>query len=126
MKKIICVLFVCVILLVGCGEKFQNVTEGTYTLENSENAVLKPKVTFNNIDQSFTFMYDPFSSYLSFGKFTVEDSIITARTEDDKYIYRFEILDEKTIAFLEKRSSELDYAASADVYIVDGSKFILS
>ncbi len=77
-------------------------------------------------DRTFTFVYDPLSSYSNYGHYTIENDILTAITDDGRYQFCFEILDEETLIFLAAMSSDVTPTDERLVEPVkDGSVFQL-
>lgn len=56
-------------------------------------------VTLNPDDGSFTFIQSPISSYLGYGKYSVEDNYLVLRTDDGTYTYKFEIIGEGYLSY---------------------------
>lgn len=61
-----------------------------------------------NDDYTFTFTYDPYSSYLSYGKFAINDNKVVCETMDGLYKYVFDIVDDYNITFNEAESSTIE------------------
>ncbi len=75
-----------------------------------------PTVTLHRTDKTFTFSYDPLSSYLSVGTYALNDDVLTLRTDDGLYTYVF-YYDNDTLAFVPDASSPLpadSFAAGID------------
>ena len=116
MKKctsFIVVLF-CIVMLMACSKSDMSVTiitSGNYHMELSQeqqnNEKIAPVITINIDDKSFLFSYDVLSSYFTIGTYEINDNILTATTNDDKYHYTFEIIDENTLCFVEQESSKI-------------------
>ncbi|MBQ9983051.1 MAG: hypothetical protein IJP29_00520 [Lachnospiraceae bacterium] len=84
--------------------------EGTYymSLSGEDSAMLAPCLTIDKHKQ-FTFTYDYSSSYLSMGFYSIKDGIMTARTSDGLYEYRFEVREDGTLAFIQEGSADISY-----------------
>lgn len=95
------------VMLTSCNSNndINTVKNGTYVLEvEGTEAVVSPSVTISNKD--ITFSYDMLSSYLPVGVYTIEDDVLTMRTNDGKYKYVFQ-LDGESLVFQEDESSEV-------------------
>lgn len=83
-----------------------------YIPEGENQAPIPAVVTLNTMDQSFTLEHDPSSSYHIQGKYVQEEKdgkkVLNCRTEDGKYIYRFEVPDENSLVFMEEGSNPLN------------------
>ena len=58
-------------------------------------------------DGEFSFGYDPFSSYLIFGKYDFVSDCVKAVTNDGKYHYQFTRIGDGLLRFDAEESSEL-------------------
>jgi len=58
-------------------------------------------------DNVFTFTFDPLSSYLNYGHYTIQDDRLIAITDDGRHQYCFQILNQYTLRFLQSQSSEV-------------------
>lgn len=58
-------------------------------------------------DGTFSFGYDPLSSYLSYGTYEIKDQLVIAETMDGKYHYTFQILINEQLMFLPEQSSKI-------------------
>ncbi|MEY8319663.1 hypothetical protein AAK894_01125 [Lachnospiraceae bacterium 46-61] len=110
MKKYI--LFI-ILLLMACNKSNDNeVNTGTYIMElekekyDSDKKIL-PTISVDTNKKEFTFSYDMLSSYFTIGTYEINDNILTATTNDDKYHYTFEIIDKNTLCFMEEESSKI-------------------
>lgn len=130
MKKF--VIFLLIILGIifsfcSCDKAVYGLSEGVYKAKQENDDVLTPYVTFDMQNSTFTFSYDPLSSYLSVGKYEIKNGKVTAKTDDGKYTYIFEIIDNDTIAFVEKGSSDIKMTVEDEKSsVVDGTEFIFS
>jgi len=78
-------------------------------------------ITFDLHKNRFTLVCDPLSSYLNTG--TIElDGKITATTDDGKYTYIFEVVDNDTIRFVQNGSSDIASRLEGDP-LADGTEF---
>lgn len=110
----------------ACAAKSPSLTGGTYTMaaegESAEEAAFSPSVCFDVNSDTFTFGYNPLSSYLSMGSITVSGGKVTAKTDDGLYTYVFELVDEDTVRFLADGSSET-VGADGNTAVPDGAEF---
>lgn len=98
-------------------------SSGTYSARQEESAI-PPSITLDFSDNTFTFTYDVLSSYLPYGSFERDGSTITAETSDGEYTYIFEVMDNETIAFVQKGSSDVN-DVSGETAVADGMEFML-
>lgn len=80
-----------------------------YVMDIDDEIIFKPSLFLDKKNKTFTFSYDPLSSYLSYGHYEEADNIIYCLTDDLKYNYVFEIIDEQTLSFKEEESSPLNF-----------------
>ena len=84
----------------------QTVWTGTeYRMTDAESGKTVPTLTLNRTDNSFSFTFDPLSSYLSYGTYERANGKIICKTDDGQYTYVFNITDEATLVFDKKSSS---------------------
>lgn len=113
MKKDVVFLLLCMIyVLSGCkGDTNSSIVSGNYVMELSqeqkENEKIAPIVIIDAEQNSFLFSYDALSSYLSIGTYEINGTVLTATTQDEKYHYVFDIVDENTLSFVEQESSKI-------------------
>lgn len=102
-----------------------------YKMRTSEKGTSKkngrydPNITIYS-DRTFDFSYNPMSSYSPHGTYKVENNVLTAVTDDRKYTYVFETVDENVIKFVQNGSS--DISAIDERYAIpieDGAEFEL-
>lgn len=131
MKKFIST-FVCVILLMfalcSCSNKpIYGLSEGCYMLNITSDTYPSPSIDFDLENNTFTFKYDPLSSYFTHGTFRITNGKVIAKTDDGKYTYIFEITDNDTITFIQNGSSEIKTTNTPDSFrvpkVIDGSEF---
>lgn len=83
-----------------------NVWRGTeYRMTDAGSGKLVPTLTLNRTDNSFSFTFDPLSSYLSYGIYEQKDGKIICKTDDGQFRYVFKVTDEATLVFDKKSSS---------------------
>lgn len=76
-------------------------------------------------ESSFSFSYDPFSSYLAFGWYGIKDDILTAKTGDGLYEYHFSVSEDGELTFLEEESSKVISSHTVGIVpVTDGARFI--
>ena len=110
------------ILLSGCGNEKNPISAGTYTMQQTPGKAFAPAVTLNLHDNSFSFTYDPLLSYFPNGTFTVSDGKVRAVTDDGKFTYLFEIVDNTTLRFVQNGSAQT-ITASGELAVHDGATF---
>ena len=103
----------------------QAVWTGTeYRMTNAESGKTVPTLTLNRKDNSFSFSFDPLSSYLSYGTYEQVNGKIVCKTDDGQYKYVFNITDEATLVFDKKASSSVKVTDSKIANeIKDGAVF---
>ena len=74
--------------------------------DSAEGSLGIPALTLQS-GHEFQFSYDMLSSYLPYGMYTIKGHILTAITYDGRYQYRFEIINEDTLRFLQDGSSDV-------------------
>ncbi len=117
--------FVLLTALCGCkGDTVYGLSTGSYVLQDTD-VPLKPTVSFNTKDKTFTFSYDALSSYLSHGNFEISNGKIIAQTSDGKYTYIFKVIDNEKICFVEKGSSKIIMTPQdTPPSVTEGAEFI--
>lgn len=86
----------------------QTVWTGTeYRMTDAESGKTVPTLTLNRTDNSFSFTFDPLSSYLSYGIYEQKDGKIICKTDDGQFRYVFKVTDEATLVFDKKASSSV-------------------
>lgn len=90
-----------------------------------------PKLLLQPVDQTFSFGWSAFSSYLAFGTYTLEDDILTCKTTDGLYTFVFKKISNGYMFDASKSSTIPSYKYSADSEqaecpVPDGAKFIKS
>lgn len=78
---------------------------GDYVM-TSQGDMFSPRLILQP-DGTFSFGYDPLSSYLSYGTYEIKDQLVIAETMDGKYHYTFEILINEQLMFLPEQSSKI-------------------
>jgi len=114
------------LLLSGCNSKndTDSVKNGNYVMEQEETEeVPLPHVTIT--ENKILFSYDLLSSYLPLGTYSIDDDILTMTTDDNKYIYVFQI-DGDNLIFQENESSSVNMIDGRfGAKVTDNSKFHL-
>lgn len=126
-KKISCMLLTLLLVcafLSGCIKEKSQISAGTYVMQGASEAFLAPHITFDPEDSSFSFAYDLLLSYLPHGTFTVSDRKLRATTEDGKFVYLFEVVDDSTLRFVQSGSSPTTMT-SGGLAVNDGAEFKL-
>ena len=103
----------------------QAVWTGTeYRMTDAESGKTVPTLTLNRKDNSFSFTFDPLSSYLSYGTYEQVNGKIICKTDDGQYKYVFKATDEATLVFDKKASSPVKVTDSKIANkIKDGAVF---
>lgn len=118
MKKL---LFLSLILLLfsACGAEKAPVTPlpGSYVqdVEHDTKEAWFPATLTLEEDGGFLFTFDLLSSYAPYGGYTQEGDVVTCTTDDGRYTFRFQVLAENRLAFLQEGSSPVTYF---DTYFV--------
>lgn len=85
-------------------------TYDSYVLQASvseEEEMFLPCLGLDREEETFSFGFDILSSYLSCGTYEIKDDVLTAVTDDGMYQYRFKVIDENTLEFMQEGSSEV-------------------
>lgn len=82
-----------------------------------------PQLILNDEEKTFSFSYDVLSSYLAVGTYTESNGQLELKTDDGKYHYIFDIIDENTLKFNLESSSDVNGGLGAE--IADGAEFII-
>lgn len=103
----------------------QTVWTGTeYRMTDAGSGKFVPTLTLNRSDNSFSFTFDPLSSYLSYGIYEQKDGKIICKTADGQFRYVFKVTDEATLVFDKKSSSPVTVTDSKIASeIKDGAVF---
>lgn len=82
-----------ILLLSACNyNNADTVKNGTYVLEKEKKASKYLPLSYVTIsDDEILFTYDLLSSYLPHGTYSIDDGKLTMKTDDNKYVYVFEI-----------------------------------
>lgn len=84
----------------------QTVWTGTeYRMTDAGSGKTVPTLTLNRSDNSFSFTFDPLSSYLNYGTYERANGKIICKTDDGQFRYVFKVTDEATLVFDKKSSS---------------------
>lgn len=78
---------------------------GKYYMDCEADSLIPYIYIYEN--NEFEFFYNSLSSYLSYGSYYIDNNELIAKTYDGKYRYVFEIQDNKTLRFLEDKSSSV-------------------
>lgn len=129
-RKIVLIIGISLILMISvssCGHtsKESELNDGKYTLKVSEQentGAIFPAITIS--DGTFTFSYDPLSSYLSYGEYYIQDDKLILTTVDEKYQYTFHI-NGKSLFFIEEESSDVKLLdANLGIQVLDRDEFV--
>lgn len=107
MKKISFMIMIALLFLslFGCDSNKETITvkNGDYVMEQEEvDSILLPHITIS--DNQIMFVFDLLSSYLPIGTYTIKDDILTMTTDDNQYIFVFQI-DGDNLVFQKEESS---------------------
>lgn len=104
--------------------KAQGLSQGTYILEEADDSVFEPKISFDFHNETFLIVFDSYTSYWNHGKFEAADKIVTCKTYDEKYTYTFKI-DDEAIIFIQDSSAKIELDVDETLStVVDGAKFL--
>ncbi len=85
-----------------------------------------PKLSINEEEKAFVFVYDLLSSYLPTGTFEISDGKLTATTYDGKFRFVFDVINNKELRFNESESDTLKVTNKDLSYEIDnGDSFLL-
>lgn len=128
-KQIIAVLILaCLAAFAGCRGNDAAVPEsGTYRMEAPEDkASFAPELILDQKGQSFYFYYDFLSSLGSSGTYQIEEGQLIASVTYDGRQFVFQIVDSKTLAFVEDQSAQTSLQDERfGVALYDGARFVL-
>lgn len=114
MKQIaIVVLLCCMTLLGGCAKPDSPLMDGKYVAQN----VMGTYIEFDLKNKTFKLVHIDSSSHFPSGQFECTDGKVYATDEFDLYntsTYVFEIIDKKTIRFIENESAEVMFYVPPD------------
>jgi len=97
----------------GSTEAVPELTKDTYDSYDLQASVSEddelflPGLSLDRKEKTFSFGYDILSSYLSCGTYEIKDDVLTAVTDDGIYHYRFKVIDDDTLEFMQEGSSEV-------------------
>ena len=110
--------------LMGCNSNKDTITvkNGDYVMEQEDiDSILLPHISIS--DNQIMFVFDLLSSYLPIGTYTIKDDILTMTTDDNQYIFVFQI-DGDNLIFQQEESSPVGLIDSRlGVKIDDQAKF---
>lgn len=111
MKRVIALalLLACCLTVWSCGgQQHYGLSDDRYVLVEDGRPNEFVDIVFEMDDEyRFVFSYDGFSSYRPTGIFTIDEGKVTCVTDDGKYTFIFEIVDNDTLRFVQDGSSEL-------------------
>ncbi len=116
-------------ILLNRNKTIYGLSEGTYIVAGAEDSILPASITFDLDKETFSFRYDLLSSYLPHGTWKIEKGKVILTTDDQNFVYIFDIIDNDTLEFLQKGSSAITYIdknTNSNPPIVDGTKFVFS
>lgn len=105
-------------------ESVQNDTK-IYVLNSDKNEFI-PELVLNTKDNTFSFSYDVLSSYLAVGTYIESQERLELITDDGKYHYIFDIVDESTLKFNKDESSNVTLIDNRmGIELSNGTEFIM-
>ncbi len=118
LTKITTIALALTLFLSGCTKTVYGVSSGTYALEDTDAAI-----TIDVDEHTFSFTYDPLSSYFNYGSWCFEDGNLVATTDDGKYTFVFDVPDNDSLVFIEDKSSEI-ITTLGEKPVSDGASFV--
>lgn len=92
----------------------------------AKNNVFVPRLELDRNNETFSIMHDVLSSTIIGGTYKIQDNMFVAKTDDNKSTYQFEIVDSRTLKFVQSNSSEIALTdEDVGIPISDGSIFKL-
>ncbi|MEY8338879.1 hypothetical protein AALB16_12800 [Lachnospiraceae bacterium 62-35] len=114
-----------VIMAVETNESVEHTQNNTKTyIQKADGEEFIPYITIDEKDKTFLFSYDVLSSYLAAGTYTESQGQLELKTDDGKYRYIFDIVDENTLKFNQKNSSDIHKIMGEE--IKDGAEFVIA
>lgn len=96
-----------------------------YVLNSNKNEFI-PEIVLNTIDNTFSFSYDVLSSYLAVGTYIESQERLELITDDGKYHYVFDIVDESILKFNKDESSNVTLIDNrTGIELSNGAEFIM-
>lgn len=90
------------------------------------NNIFVPRLELDRNNETFSIMHDVLSSTIIGGTYKIQDNMLVAKTDDNKSTYQFEIVDSRTLKFVQSNSSEIALTdENVGIPISDGSIFKL-
>lgn len=90
------------------------------------NNIFVPRLELDRNNETFSIMHDVLSSTIIGGTYKIQDNMLVAKTDDNKSTYQFEIVDSRTLKFVQSNSSEIALTdEDVGIPISDGSIFKL-
>lgn len=140
MKKISCIVLLIVLsglFFVDCSNsqkagielEFTDDSSGVQSyimnVETQEN-ILVPRIELDKNNGTFSITYDILSSTIIGGTYKIKNNTLLAKTYDEKSTYQFEIIDSKSLKFIQNKSSEIKLTdENIGISILNGSIFKL-
>ena len=131
MKKILFALLAVLLIFTGCEAEPACTSEfvpqsGIYRAEKKPDAILNPILNIDLENNTFSFSYDPASSYLPYGtiKRLENGYLLQCTTNDNKFTYKFRITSADTLVFIAE-TAEDEIVVNGVALITDGTEFKL-
>lgn len=140
MKKILYIVLLIVLsglFLVGCSNSQKADIELEFTDDSSgvqsyimdvetQYDMLVPRIELDKNNGTFSITHDILSSTIIGGTYKIKNNTLLAETYDEKSTYQFEIIDSKSLKFIQNNSSEIKLTdENVGISISDGSVFKL-
>lgn len=124
MRKLL--LLLCCLLLAGCAPQAITPRSGAYHMSAPPETIAVPSLLLDAEAGTFSFGFDPLSSYLSVGSYEQDGGVIRCVTDDGSRTYLFRVVNETTLAFIEEGSADVTLTDERlGEPVVDGSVFLL-
>lgn len=140
MKKILYAVLLAVlsgVFFVGCSNSQKGNIESEFSdnfsvvqsyimdVEKQSNMLI-PQIELDKNNKTFSITHDILSSSIIGGTYKIKNNILVAETYDKKSTYQFEIIDSKTLKFIQNNSSKIKLTdENIGISISDGSIFRL-
>lgn len=96
----------------------------TYRMSTQQQEGMAPHLTLNTVTKTFAFVSSMLSSYFPMGTYEITGDVLTATTDDGTQTYLFKVIDNNTLRFIQKGSSEVIQYEMEEPKVVDGAEFV--
>ena len=109
MKKLYVFFLLLLFVFSGCEDNAIILSSGIYQSENDQLGTepFRASLVIDSEKNRFTFNFDSLSSYFSEGPYSIKEGVLTATTEDGRFVYLFKLIDSETLAFIETGSTKI-------------------